>query len=219
MKINSRGEPENSIMKIRQNVKLENENSKVKYHPQWANTPKPWSKYPISKSRMLASVESHFLYEKAKELGNGNYANLGVFKGLSVAALACGLKEENYLGKIYAVDTFNPEVTGLEDLSNMVEGWLSGLNLNPYVEMCIGFTHEWAGKLKDKTFKFVFIDADHHYETCKMDFEMWSPMVEVGGEVAFHDCNMNTVDRVIKELPPGWQEIAQAYRIRSFKKL
>ena len=36
-------------------------------------------------------------------------------------------------------------------------------------------------------FDFCFIDGDHAYESCKQDWENYSPMVRPGGLVGFHD--------------------------------
>ena len=65
----------------------------------------------------------------------------------------------------------------------------------------------------------IFIDADHHYESCKLDFELWSPLLEVGGEVAFHDIDTVSVNKVISELDDSWEEIEGKYLIRAFKKI
>lgn len=37
------------------------------------------------------------------------------------------------------------------------------------------------------TLDFAFIDADHSYEACKEDLELWAPKVRAGGIVAGHD--------------------------------
>jgi predicted O-methyltransferase YrrM len=34
---------------------------------------------------------------------------------------------------------------------------------------------------------FLFIDGDHSYQGVKRDWEMYSPMVQAGGLIAFHD--------------------------------
>jgi predicted O-methyltransferase YrrM len=33
----------------------------------------------------------------------------------------------------------------------------------------------------------VFIDGDHSETACRLDWELWHPLVEPGGVVAFHD--------------------------------
>ena len=41
--------------------------------------------------------------------------------------------------------------------------------------------------LDGKQIDFLFIDGDHNYESCKSDWEMYSPLVREGGIIAFHD--------------------------------
>ncbi|MFN6069283.1 MAG: class I SAM-dependent methyltransferase, partial [Pseudanabaena sp.] len=36
---------------------------------------------------------------------------------------------------------------------------------------------------------FLFIDGDHTYEGVRQDYEMYSPLVQKGGYIAFHDIN------------------------------
>jgi len=33
----------------------------------------------------------------------------------------------------------------------------------------------------------LYIDADHHYDAIKADYEAWMPLVRSGGTIAFHD--------------------------------
>ncbi|HVQ40327.1 MAG TPA: class I SAM-dependent methyltransferase, partial [Pyrinomonadaceae bacterium] len=42
---------------------------------------------------------------------------------------------------------------------------------------------------------FLFIDGDHSYEGCLRDWREWSPFVNLGGIVAFHDARL---------FPNGW---------------
>lgn len=63
---------------------------------------------------------------------------------------------------------------------------------------------------------FLFIDASHHYEDVKKDFELWSPLVRPGGWIALHDVDPNhvapwlcQVNRFWSELPGNKQEWIQ----------
>src|SRR5690606_1473944 len=40
----------------------------------------------------------------------------------------------------------------------------------------------WNGPIR-----LLFIDADHSYQASRLDFELWSPHVVMGGMIAFHD--------------------------------
>jgi len=48
-------------------------------------------------------------------------------------------------------------------------------------------SHEAAPNVKDESLDFIFIDADHSYEHCKQDIELWSPKVRPGGMISGHD--------------------------------
>jgi len=194
--------------------------TKVKEHPVWKNEPKPWAAYTHHSEKMHSSIECHYLYKIAQKLGPGEYANLGVFKGLSTACLAYGLKAKGHNGKIYSVDLFNhwnPLQPGYQ-LSAFNSG-IQEVGLSDYVVACEGYTHEWAHKLRKHRFKFILIDADHHYETCKQDFTLWAPLLADDGIVAFHDCDMVTVNMVIEEMGPAWQLVDHYHRLKAFKRV
>ena len=62
---------------------------------------------------------------------------------------------------------------------------------------------------------FLFIDGDHRYESVRRDFELYGPLVRLGGIVAFHD--------IIR--PPAfpdnqvyryWNELRKDYRVKEY---
>ncbi len=55
-------------------------------------------------------------------------------------------------------------------------------------------------------FDFCFIDADHTYEGCKLDWENYSPLVKPGGYVGFHDYNHPPVKRVVDAITIGTKQ-------------
>jgi cephalosporin hydroxylase len=60
--------------------------------------------------------------------------------------------------------------------------------------------------LGGKSVDFLFIDGGHLYESVRMDFEMYSPFVKVGGWIGFHDINVNPNDDFI-DVNPFWMEL------------
>lgn len=63
-----------------------------------------------------------------------------------------------------------------------------------------------ARHVADGTLDFVFIDADHRYESVRKDIEAWLPKVRMGGMIAGHDYeerNWPGVVRAVDELVPG----------------
>lgn len=56
----------------------------------------------------------------------------------------------------------------------------------------------------------LFIDGDHSYEGCADDFNNFSPFVNLGGTVFFHDCDETSpgVVRVFEEIDPTkWEKV------------
>jgi len=211
MKLDKKGQPIEPIMKQTRDY-AENRPDKVR-DSKWAGIEKPYIKYPSRKRTMHGSVEAAYFYTRPQELGDGNYANLGVFRGFSTSCFAWGLDKIKGKGKVYGVDLFN-FITPEELRKNFKD-----CSIEQYLEICKGYTHEWPERLKDVRFKFIFIDADHHYETCKQDFELWSPLLEEGGQIAFHDTDISCVDRVIKELGSEWEQVDHYFSTKSFKRI
>ena len=156
---------------------------------------------------LISRVEANFLYDAPARIGEGFYGDLGTFHGRSSACMAGGMLDNNVKAHIITVDSydgrgvssrFRTTRTPEETKENLEKKGLSS-----YVTIINGRSAEAAKDFQDKEFVFVFIDADHSYEGCKADFEAWSPLVRSGGEIAFHDANKETVNRVVEE--SGWK--------------
>jgi len=68
--------------------------------------------------------------------------------------------------------------------------------------------------LKGKKIDFLFIDGDHSYNGVKMDFEMYSPLVQNNGIIAFHDIIPNLPE--FSEVDKFWNEIKLQYNYEEF---
>jgi predicted O-methyltransferase YrrM len=182
----------------------------------WKHDKKPYLQLPM-RSKMLASSEAHLLYDVAKRLKQGIYINLGVGNGYSTGCLAFGLKANGHSGTVYGIDLFT--YRGIPYQLDYITSELEKAGLDN-VSLIKGFTYESIDKISASEFNFVFIDADHYYESCKLDFESYGSRVKIGGELAFHDCHTVTVNRVIEELDPNqWKLIDHVYVTKLFKRL
>jgi len=165
---------------------------------------------------LLSNSEMHFIQDVPRLLGGGDYANLGHAKGGSAILLADGFRENNLTGKIYSVDLFPRN-----KLLRIATQELARFKVTQWIELCSGNTDEWAFKLQDKQFTFLFIDADHTYQAVKRDFENWNSLVKPGGCVSFHDTNQEFSHRAIEEtVALMWPELKEYHidRIRTFQK-
>lgn len=177
----------------------------------WRGHDKPYLKY--MHKNLHTSAELHYLYHTAKTMGPGWYANLGTYRGGSAFCLATALKEHGE-GAVIAVDLFegvNGEYTKEEMQTKVREYALP-------IKVCAGFTFEVVEQHQDKQFNFIFVDADHHYESVKLDFELWSPLLKPEGVIAFHDTNLNSVARFLEEIQPQWEQVDEVFKIKTFRR-
>ncbi len=227
-KTTEHGWPDVTCMPITNDESLLTFPATVTQHPEWRKERKPWGHPSYPYQSLHSSIEMHYLYRTVFHMGldvrrdlrweEGILcANLGVFRGSTTAAMAQGAKDAG-AGKVYGVDLFESAPL-LENLTiEQLEAVFEKRGIEKYVEFCKGFTSDWAGKLSHVRFNFIFIDADHHYESCLQDFQLWSPLVAEGGLLAFHDTQFSTVDRVVREELDDWELVDHVHSIKSFRR-
>jgi cephalosporin hydroxylase len=69
--------------------------------------------------------------------------------------------------------------------------------------------------LDGRKIDFLFIDGDHTYEGVRADFELYAPLVRLGGLIAFHDINANP-DMPAMQVHRFWAEIKNKYQRYEF---
>jgi cephalosporin hydroxylase len=70
--------------------------------------------------------------------------------------------------------------------------------------------------LQGRLIDFLFIDGDHSFQGVKNDFELYSPLVNTGGIIAFHDIKDYPEDHWIK-VDRYWKTIRDKYIWKEFK--
>ncbi len=65
-------------------------------------------------------------------------------------------------------------------------------------------------KLHGHKIDFLFIDGDHSYDAVKRDFELYTPLMNPGGEIVFHDAVLQ--GHPLVEVYKFWQEIKDKYK-------
>jgi len=101
-------------------------------------------------------------------------AEIGVERGIFSRSIL-----SQWSGTLLTVDMWVHEQIYAEALKN-----LSG---QPRCMMVKSSSVEASKKIMDGALDFVYIDADHSYESCKEDLLAWFPKVRHGGIVAGHD--------------------------------
>lgn len=68
-----------------------------------------------------------------------------------------------------------------------------------------GLSWEMAERVEDGSLDFVFIDADHAYESVIKDIRAWTPKLRPGGMISGHDTHFVGVLQAINEIIPEWK--------------
>jgi predicted O-methyltransferase YrrM len=117
---------------------------------------------------------------------------VGVWKGSSISYLA----SRNRQSKIYAVDLFEntykyaTQEEILKDVKNIKEIYnqqLHKTNTRHIITDIIDYSWNGALYFDDASLDFVFIDADHSYESVMKDLFAWFPKIKKGKIFAGHD--------------------------------
>lgn len=174
----------------------------------------PWREFG-KKTAMLSTSERMLIHDIPRILGAGDYANLGHYFGGSAILMAKCLQEYGLSGQIYSIDI---------DFHAKAESRLKRFNVVNRIESCAGSTDEWSQKLSNKSFNFVFIDADHSYEAVLKDLKNWAPLVKAGGMLALHDTNQDFSHKAIEQTIAKYENWVERkdlhiHRIRTFEKI
>jgi predicted O-methyltransferase YrrM len=176
----------------------------------------------LGKRGLHSDSEVLYFYRLPTKLGDGEYANLGTFYGLSTAALCAGIKDAGIDGHVDSFDTFSAKALRARKLHPQeplsleeVEKSLVEMGLGEVCTLYKGYFSDSIKKVQNKRYNFIFVDGSHDYESVKEDFANWSPLLKVGGEIAFHDTHKNStktqVWRLMEELetqPDKWKRVA-----------
>ena len=143
---------------------------------------------------------------------------LGTWKGHSIMYLAKKLKQQNYDFELYGVDLFDDskihEFEGNEYLEPQIKYlWdvynenLVRSNVREVVKDIKKNSWEAANEFEDESVDFIFIDADHKYESVVKDIQAWLPKLKVGGVMSGHDFTQPTagVKKAVEELLPDFK--------------
>ena len=70
-----------------------------------------------------------------------------------------------------------------------------------------GISWEMADSVPDNLLDFIFIDADHEYNSVIKDIKAWTPKLKLGGMISGHDTHFEGVMQAITELIPAYKAV------------
>lgn len=117
------------------------------------------------------------------------FVELGVWLGHSISFLAQNINRKDVI--IYAVDLFD-ESYEFKDLTYL-EGRRYEIfckNTKKYeniIKPIKSYSWEAANNFSNNSVDFVFVDADHSYESVVKDIDAWLPKIKNQGIISGHD--------------------------------
>lgn len=137
---------------------------------------------------------------------SGDFVELGSWTGLTTCYLATVARTRG-TGHVWAVDTFEGTREGgtqYQSIENYDGHTLPAFTdrieragVQELVTPLVGLTTEIATRYPGRPISLLLIDADHSYEGVRADFETWSPHVQPGGVIVFHDYALEEVARFV----------------------
>jgi SAM-dependent methyltransferase len=121
------------------------------------------------------------------------FVEVGAWKGRSTSCLAVEIANSKKDITLYVIDTWEGSIEHLnnsekESLPTLYETFMANMKPVEKYYFPLKMTSEEASKkFKDKSLKFVFLDASHEYEDVKRDIQNWISKVKPGGILAGHD--------------------------------
>ncbi len=142
----------------------------------------------------------HRLVRKVAKIGP-IAVEIGSYLGSSSCFIANGIKKKQ--GTLYCVDTWENQTMPEGERDTFGE---FSVNTRKYSQLIVplrGWSDVVINDLRKKEKKgvdFLFIDGDHSYESCKKDWELYSPLLKQGAIVTFHDTGWaEGVKQVVQE--------------------
>ena len=141
----------------------------------------------------------------------GVTAEIGVYRGRSLMSVADILISKDI--HVHCIDTFEP----YEDDQDSYRHGAFLITADAYdvrerLNIMKGTSLERSRDIGDSSLDFVFIDADHSYESVKLDIDVWLPKVRIGGWIGGHDYPEFGVKDAVNERVKAYQP---AYSVSS----
>ena len=109
--------------------------------------------------------------------------------------------------KLYLVDFWDHTESYREGFHKQNENYEKMIsNLEPFkdrIVVCRGESAKIAKTFEDEMFDFIYIDADHSYEACKLDLESYWPKLKQGGIMMGDDYTLTPNEKMDFPQCPG----------------
>lgn len=159
----------------------------------------------------INSNDSDALLSLASEVAGKDaiFIEVGSWKGHSASIFGTVIK--NHGGQLFCVDHWkgSPGVWHHNMEADCLVTFrknMKTLGLDELVHPIVMESALAATIIRDEIADLVFIDADHRYQSTKLDIGLWLPKVKKGGILCGHDCEKRYTD-----FTPAEQQMIQDY--------
>jgi len=152
----------------------------------------------------LGTAHRGIVRDIIKERNFTVFAEIGVFKGRLIKRIFGSQKNREILKEYWAIDPWKlypghqPETE--EGWDRLYEAVCKRMVLHKQLRVLKLTSVKAASLFPDKYFDFVYIDANHRYESVYADICAWLPKVKDGGILGGHDYNHKQVKQAISEV-------------------
>jgi predicted O-methyltransferase YrrM len=166
---------------------------------------------------MHSAVESAALSRLAA--GRHTAVEVGVYEGASAVTLCHALAS---CATLHLVDPFGHHPTALQPGQAAVEHATrrvverAAAHRGTRLVWHVAFSADVARAWQEGFCDFIFVDGDHSEQGCRLDWDLWHPLVAPGGLLALHDARLGAADgrglpgptavadAVLRPPPRGW---------------
>ena len=148
----------------------------------------------------LALEERIVLYKSSR--GKSVICEIGSYTGASACCFGAAAKANANKTKIICIDTFNNDGMSEGPRDTMSDFLKNTENFSDFLIVVRGYSTDVVKEVNKITsyFDLLFIDGDHSYEGCRLDWLHYKNFLKPGSIIVFHDYGWaEGVKRVIKE--------------------
>lgn len=166
----------------------------------------------------VTKEELKTLHSLVQSNKNDLCVEIGSYFGASSYAIASALKDNS---RLYCIDIWKSNTAmrpDPKDGSSLLDSFKKNTKKHEdKIITIVDYSYNAYKIFKNNNSKidFLFIDGDHSYEGVKKDFDLYLPLMNKGGIIAFHDWGWGSVKKMImknvldktiehKSLPNMW---------------
>lgn len=160
-----------------------------------------------------------FIISKSK---SGEFVEIGSWMGCSAVCMAVEIINANKPIKIHCIDHWKGSPEHQSYPSEVLNSLFSEFKKNIIPVRSVIEIHQMQSTeasmlFEDNSLQFVYIDANHSYESVTQDILHWLPKVKRNGFIGGDDFNLQGVRRSVEENLLGFSTIGEYWYFQKLK--